>query len=58
MQYQEFSHIKYTDYHSIFGNRNLVEVKNDEKYEDSENFTWLLVIFSESKGGNNPTKSK
>ena len=38
MQYQEFSHIKYPDYHSIFGNRKLVEVKNDDKYEESDNF--------------------
>ena len=38
MDYPEFTYIKYPDYHSIFGNRTLVEVKQDEKYSESDHF--------------------
>jgi hypothetical protein len=38
LSFKEFSHVNYPDYQSIFGNRKLVEVVNDEKFEDSKNF--------------------
>ena len=38
LNYEEFKHINYPDYQSIFGNRKLVEVVNDEKYKDADQF--------------------
>jgi hypothetical protein len=38
LYFKDFSHVNYPDYQSIFGNRKLIEVVNDEKFEDSNQF--------------------